>query len=288
LPVRDAIEQGLLTGPRIIASGAVTTTGGHCWYCATESDDEVSVRRAVRQHVKDGVDFIKLFATGGNLTPGTNSIEPQFSGPELCAAAEEARRLGMRTASHAHGTAGVVNSINARVSTIEHCSFLSTGGIGWEETLAREIADLGIFVCHTIFRGVAKFEGDPHYRFSESEQRQLEGSKARLTLTRRLADAGVPLVAGNDAGVTHVGFADFPSDLVLVAEGCGFSPGAVLRSATGVAADALGRADIGRIRVAASADLLAVAGDPSVDIGAIEATRLVMARGQVVLHRPEA
>jgi imidazolonepropionase-like amidohydrolase len=282
LPVRDAVERGLLPGPRIVASGAVTTTGGHCWYCATEADDEASVRHAVRAHAKAGVDFIKLFATGGNLTPGTNSLAAQFSERELMAAAEEARRLGRRTASHAHGTPGVVNSIKARVTTIEHCSFLTERGIGWEEGLAREIADLGIYVCHTIFRGPAKFEDDPAHRFTEAEERQIEGARARLDLTRRLAEAGVALLAGNDAGVSHVGFADFPGDLVLAAEGCGFAPAAVLRSATGIAADALGRADIGRVRVGAAADLLAVTGDPTARIRDIEATRMVMARGKVV------
>jgi imidazolonepropionase-like amidohydrolase len=288
LPVRDAVEQGLLPGPRIIAAGAVTSTGGHCWYCSTEADDEPSVRQAVRAHVKAGVDFIKLFATGGNLTPGTNSMEAQFSESELCAATEEARRLGKRTASHAHGTPGVINSIKARVTTIEHCSFLTEQGIGWEEALAREVADHGIYVCHTIFQGVAKFEADREYHFTPADEQQREAAKARLTLTRRLADAGVVLVAGNDAGVVHVGFADFPGDLALVAEGCGLTPNAVLRSATGIAADAIGRADIGRVKVGAAADLLAVAGDPTNDIRAIEATRLVMARGKIVVDKSAA
>ena len=284
LPVRDAVAKGLFPGPRIIASGAITTTGGHCWYCATEADDEASIRKAVREHVKAGTDFIKLFATGGNLTPGTNSVAAQFNEQELCAATEEARRLDRRSAAHAHGTAGVMNSIKARVTTIEHCSFLSASGIGFDETIARQIADLGIYVCHTIFRGVSRFEDDADHALTAGEERQITSIRARLELTRRLSEAGVVLVAGNDAGVSHVSFSDFPGDLVLTTQGCGFSPLTVLKSATSVAAQALGRSDIGRLRPAAAADLLAVRGDPSSDIRAIEQPLWVMARGNIVRH----
>jgi imidazolonepropionase-like amidohydrolase len=282
LPVRDAVAAGLLRGPRIVASGAVTTTGGHCFYCATEADSEAQVRQAVRAHVKDGVDFIKLFATGGNLTPGTNSVAPQYTGQELCAATEEARRLGRRTASHAHGTEGVRNSIAARVTTIEHCSFETETGIGWDDELARQVADSDIFVCPTVFRGLAKFENDPGFQFTPAQEKGLAKRKDRLTLTRRLADAGVRLVSGNDAGVTYCDFSDFPQDLVLTSEGCGFSPAYVLASATGLAAEALGRDDIGVLAAGKAADVLAVGGDPLADIAAITRPRLVVAGGRVV------
>ena len=287
LAARDAIEQGILPGPRLIVSGAITTTGGHCWYCATEADDAASVRKAVRAHAKSGVDFIKLFATGGNLTPGTNALAAQFSEQELCAATEEARRLQRPTASHAHGTQGVRNSVAARVTTIEHCSFMTEQGIGWDAELASQVADLGIFVCHTVFRGLAKFENDPAFHFTPAQERNLELRKQRLTLTRKLADAGVKLVAGNDAGVSHCNFSDYPEDLVLTSKGCGFTPLEVLASATSVAAEALGRQDIGQIAVGKAADLLAVAGNPLHNIDDLTQTRFVMANGCTVV-KPSA
>lgn len=282
LAARDAVERGILPGPRIIASGAITTTGGHCWYCATEADDEAAVRKAVRAHAKSGVDFIKLFATGGNLTPGTNSLAAQFSEREMCAATEEARRLQRPTASHAHGIDGVRNSIAARVTTIEHCSFQTEQGIGWDSELARQVADLGIYVCPTVFRGLGKFEHDPEFHFTPAQEKILASRKQRLTLTRKLAETGVKLVAGNDAGVTHCNFSDFPEDLVLTSKGCGFSPLDVLASATATAAEALGREDIGHIAPGKAADLLAVAGDPLTDIDDITRTKLVVASGQIV------
>ena len=73
--VRTAVESGTMLGPRVIASGeGITTTGGHLWFCGVEADSEVEVRRAVRAQVKAGADFIKVFATGGGSTPGTNSF----------------------------------------------------------------------------------------------------------------------------------------------------------------------------------------------------------------------
>ena len=282
LPTRDAVEQGILRGPRLFSSGAITTTGGHCWYCATEADDEAAIRQAVRAHVKSGVDFIKLFATGGNLTPGTNSVAAQYSEKELCAATEEARRLGRITASHAHGTGGVRHSITARVTTIEHCSFQTESGIGWDPQLADQVAEHGIVVCPTVFRGLTKQMHEPGFEPNPAQARAIEVRKARLALTAKLAEAGVTLVAGNDAGVTQCNFSDFPEDLVLTAEGCGFAPADVLASATGVAASVLRRDDIGVIAEGKAADLLAVRGNPLKDIRAITAPKLVVSRGQIV------
>ena len=78
--VRAAVESGTMVGPRIIASGeGITTTGGHLWFCGVEADSDVEVRRAVRAQVKAGADFIKVFATGGGSTPGTNAFAAQYS-----------------------------------------------------------------------------------------------------------------------------------------------------------------------------------------------------------------
>ena len=288
LPVRDAVEQGLLPGPRIITSGAITSTGGHCWFCATEADNESEVRKAVRTHVKSGVDFIKLFATGGNTTPGSNALLAQYTVAEMCAATDEARKASRRTAAHAHGIDGVRHSITARVTTIEHCSFQTEAGIGWDEDLASEALDAGIYVCHTVFRGINKLEHDNTHELTAAEAQTIESRRQatadRLILTRRLADKGVQLLAGNDAGVMHVGFSDFPGDLVMTSEGCGLSPCAVLKSATSTAAQALGCEDIGIVAAQKVADLLVVHGDPINNIRDIERTAMVFARGERVVN----
>src|SRR5262249_43916864 len=109
--VRAAVESGLLRGPRVIASGAgITTTGGHVWFCGLEADSADEIRRAVRAQVKAGADFLKVFATGGNSTPGTNAFAAQYAETEMCALTAEARRLEKRVAAHAHGTPGILTS----------------------------------------------------------------------------------------------------------------------------------------------------------------------------------
>jgi imidazolonepropionase-like amidohydrolase len=281
--VRDAVEQGHLQGPRIVASGeGITTTGGHLWFCGIESDSEIDVRRAVRAQVKAGADFIKVFATGGGSTPGTNSLEAQYSEAELRAVTTEAARLGKRVAAHAHGSEGVRNAIAARVTTIEHCSFLTADGIAYEADQGRKIADAGLYVCPTIFRGRSKLltpgqtsepPEDPHY---------VALRQARFQLVRQLIDEGVQIVSGTDAGVTGNDFDDYPGDLVYAAENIDLSPVYTLKTATSIAAEALGRSDLGVLAPGNVADLLAVQGNPLQDLQALLHTRLVMSRGQIV------
>jgi len=279
--VRAAVERGTMLGPRVIASGdGITTTGGHLWFCGVEADSDIEVRRAVRAQVKAGADFIKVFATGGGSTPGTNACAAQYSETEMCALTEEARRLDKRVASHAHGTLGVLTSITARVTTIEHCSFLHPSGAQYEPEQARRIADAGIYVCPTVFQGRGKLlVQNPDQPWAAAFR---QGQSDRFNLIRRLVDQGVRLVSGSDAGVNFNEFIDYPGDLILTVEGLDLSPIYVLKSATSVAAEALGRSDLGVIAPGKAADLLAVQGNPLQDIRALNAPLLVMSRGRVV------
>ncbi len=284
-PVRAAVEGGTMRGPRVIASGeGITTTGGHLWFCGVEADSETEARRAVRSQVKAGADFIKVFATGGGSTPGTNSLCAQFTEAELCAITEEARRLEKRVAAHAHGTPGVRNAITARVTTIEHCSFMQPEGIRYEPEEARRIADAGLYVCPTIFQGRGKTMNRDQAKEQPEVAQFFAQRDARFDLVRRLVEQGVQIVSGSDSGVAHNSFADYPSDLVLAAEGTDLSPVYLLKTATSVAAEALGLSDIGVIAPGKTADLLAVHGNPLQDMRALTETRLVVAGGQVVVE----
>ncbi len=281
--VRAAVENGIMLGPRVIASGAgITTTGGHLWFCGVEADSEVEVRRAVRAQAKAGADFIKVFATGGNSTPGTNSLAAQYSEAEMCALTEEARRLDKRVAAHAHGTPGVRTSIAARVTTIEHCSFLQPSGMQYEEDQVRQIADAGLYVCPTIFQGRGKFLSPEQAKEDPEVAAFLALRDNRFTLVRRLVEQGVRIVSGSDAGVAFNDFSEYQDDLIFTAEGTDLSPVYVLKTATSVAAEALGRNDLGVLAAGKAADLLAVQGNPLQDIRTLTNTRLVVARGQIV------
>ncbi len=285
--MREAVESGLLPGPRILASGnGITSTGGHCYFCSTEADSAEEVKKAVRYQVKAGADFIKVFATGGNTTPGTNPVEAQYDETEMRAVTAEARRLGKAVASHAHGTAGMRHSIAAGVTTIEHCTFLTAEGIRYEEELAQRISDGGIYVCPTIFRGITKPEARAAYEATPEGAAQVralvEVLEARFRNLQRLIEQGVRIVAGTDAGVRHSGFADYPAELALMTEGPGLSPAFVLKSATSGAAECLGLRDLGRIAPGCRADLLGVEGNPLENIHDLGRTKLVVARGRVM------
>jgi imidazolonepropionase-like amidohydrolase len=281
--MREAVEHGIVQAPRIIASGqGITITGGHLWFCGIEADDEVAVRRAVRSQVKAGADFIKAFATGGNTTPRSNSLAAQYTEAEMCAITEEAERFNVRVAAHAHGTPGVCNAIRARVTTIEHCSFMTAAGIGYEPDAVRMIADAGLYVCPTIFQGQGKYLDREQAKESAEIAHFFALRDQRFTLVRRLVEDGVQIVSGSDSGVRYNSFEDYPADLVLATEGTDLSPLYMLKSATSIAAEALGRSDVGVLAPGRAADLFAVHGDPLQDIRALTRPRLVVARGQVV------
>jgi imidazolonepropionase-like amidohydrolase len=122
LSLREAFATGLARGPRLLVSGApITTTGGHCHFLGGEADGELELRKAVRERVKAGCDWIKVMATGGNMTRGTNTLAPQYTVAELAAVVDDAHRLRRRVTAHCHGTAGIRNAVVAGVDTIEHC-----------------------------------------------------------------------------------------------------------------------------------------------------------------------
>ena len=281
--VRAAVENGIFQAPRVVASGeGVTTTGGHLWFCGVEADTEDEVRRAVRSQVKAGADFIKAFATGGNTTPRTNSLAAQYTEAEMRAITEEAERLNVRVAAHAHGSPGVRNAIRARVTTIEHCSFMTAAGIGYEPDEVRMIVDAGLYVCPTIFQGQGKYLDREQAKESEEVAHFFSLREQRFNLVRRLVEDGVQIVSGSDAGVRFNTFDDYPADLVLATEGTDLSPLYMLKTTTSIAAEALGRPDLGVLAPGRAADLFAVAGDPLQDIRALTQPRFVMARGQIV------
>src|ERR1700748_2199783 len=150
--VRDAIASDLARRPRRgVAASPATVTGGHCWFMGGEADSEDDLRRVVRTHHKHGADLIKVMATGGVMTRGAGARDAPFTAAELTVIVEEARRVDMPVAAHAHGIEGIRRAVAAGVSTIEHCSFVTeTNERSFDEQLTAMVAEQGIFVCPTI------------------------------------------------------------------------------------------------------------------------------------------
>jgi imidazolonepropionase-like amidohydrolase len=257
-------------GPEILAAGPpITVTGGHCHFMNGEVDGELGIRRGVHERVKRGCDAIKVMATGGHMTPGTNPLAPQFSVPELRAAVEEAHRLNKRLTAHAHATAGIELAVEAGVDGIEHCSFQVEDGLRAEQSLIERIAAARIAVAPTI--GRPAWSPMPPAFAARMEQRR--------AIIGRMHRAGCVLVTGTDAGIAGVPHDAAPWQVRAFAD-AGLSNAEAIRTATAVAAEAAGIGERkGTIAAGKDADLLAVAGNPLESLAAIHDVRAVFRAG---------
>jgi imidazolonepropionase-like amidohydrolase len=280
--VRQAAADGRIISPRVITSGEpITVTGGHCHWFSHQCDTMAEIRRAVRSQSSAGADLVKIFATGGNLTPRTNPFAPQFTAEELQACAEEAARLGLPVAAHAHAPEGIRRAVAAGVSTIEHCVFETAGGVEYDPVVADAMAAQRVAFCPTLGAAALRSLAEPHLA-SPALRRILGKFPLILQALRDLMAAGVPLLAGSDAGIPNRPFCDYPADVgALVGEhSLGLAPRQALMAATSTAAGILGLADTGVLAPGKRADLLAVAGDPLTDIDHLTQTRYVMLAGK--------
>ncbi len=289
LALRDAIDGGLVSGPRILVHGApITLTGGHCYFLGMEADTEDEVRHAVRLQVKQGVDGLKIMSTGGRLTPRTNPSRAQYTVPQLSAAVEETRRAGLRIAAHGHGAEGIRNAVAAGVDTIEHCSWVveedDVERVELDQEAARAMAVHGIFVVPTLMPA-ALAQDRPADSLSEGSRRNARLRPGVIASHRQMRGMGVRFAAGTDSGVVATPSDGLPFELQLMVDDLGFTPLEAIRAASGDAAIALGVADDrGTLRPGRRADLLVVEGDPAVDITALRQVRTVFKDGQVVVE----
>ena len=287
--LRDAIARGEILGPRMLVAGpALSITGGHGDlngfppHLHTDAEHIVDspdqARHTVREWRKNGVDLIKIHATGGVLSNHDDPGAPSFSSMEFKAIVEEAKRRGMDVCAHAHGDAGILEATLAGVRSIEHGSLLSLA-------TAQEMKARGTFLVPTLYALESiLLPGNPY--------KVPEGSlvKARAILPLRRAgfkvalEAGVPIAYGTDIGVFEHGqvAADFR---YLVSYG--MTPLHAIQSATLVAADLLRMSgEIGSLEPGRMADIIAVEGDPLKDIGTLERVRFVMKNGMTIRKTP--
>ena len=189
--VREAIAAGLARGPRlVVAASPITVTGGHCWFMGGEADSADDLRRMVRTHHKHGADLIKVMSTGGFMTAGSAPWYAQFPSEQLAVVVEETRRVDKPFAAQAHGIEGMRRAVEAGVSTLEHCSFVTeTNERLFSEDLAARIAERRIYVCPTISVNA------PYVA-------KLTGIVVGQHLTT-MSGLGVRLVAGTDAGIDY-------------------------------------------------------------------------------------
>jgi imidazolonepropionase-like amidohydrolase len=260
IALREAVRLGIIDGPRILSCGRIisaTAPGGAIFKTMyREADGPDDMRKAVREQLRRGADFIKLMATGARSVVAEDPEPAQMTPAELGAVVEEAHRLGVRVAAHVEGLAGARLAVEAGVDTIEHGLSLHR-----EPALLDAMAQRGIVLVPTLstFHDLAERFTDAFApALVEQAKRQLEEAYATLAAARA---AGVTLAMGHDSGPPG----DNAIELVRMVSG-GLSPLEGIAAATHGSAQALGLPDVGTVRPGAIADLLALDGDPLADV----------------------
>lgn len=289
--LRDAINQGLVDGPRIFAAGkSIATTGGHADPTnglnaelahligppgPTEGvvNGPVDGRQAVRQRYKDGSDVIKITATGGVLSYAKSGDAPQFTIEEIEAIVDTARDYGYRVAAHAHGKEGMRRAILGGVTSIEHGTYM-------DEDVFALMKKHGTWYVPTIYAGrfvadKAKIDG----YFPDIVRPKAARIGALIQDTAGKAyEAGVKIAFGTDMGVGPHG--DNAREFLYMVE-AGIPAAYALQAATIRAAEVLGVDDQGAIEPGMRADIVAVPGDPVADINNVLKVDFVMKDGAV-------
>jgi imidazolonepropionase-like amidohydrolase len=267
--------------PRVLASGPpITTPGGHCANMGGEAAGADALRAAVQERADRRVDLVKVMASGGIDTPGSDAARPQFPVEELRFVVDVAHRLGLAVTAHAHSVASVRDAIDAGVDSIEHASFVTESGFAPEPTAVTDLAGRRIPVCPTlgIVPGVT-----PPPAVLELMRRTGMTLESRAAMFAELHHAGVLLVSGSDAGISPGKRHGVQPEALVQLVRAGVPVVDVLASATSRAADALGVGDrTGRLRTGLDADLLVVRGDPVADVTRLRDVLAVVARGRRV------
>lgn len=296
ISLRNAIDAGIVKGPRVHAAGkSIGTTGGHAdprngishqllhalGYPEPQDgvvDSVDEARKAVRSRYKEGADVIKITATGGVLSYARSADNPQFTVEEIRSIVATANDYGFHVAAHAHGAEGMRRAVLGGVSTIEHGTYINDEIIGL-------MKQKGTYLVPTLAAGAyvsEKARIDGWFPDIVRPKAARVGGDIQAAFARA-QKAGVRYAFGTDSGVSAHGDNAREFELMVAA---GVTPIDAIRSATLTPAKILGvDSDSGRIAAGQFADIVAVAGDPLADVRVLRDMRFVM-KGGVVYKKP--
>ena len=290
--LKQAIDNGYATGPRIVPAGySLGATGGHCDSTflppsleKAKKEEGVAdgideFRYQVRRQRKYGAEVIKVCATGGVFSRNTEPGQQQLSETELRAIADEAHQWGLRVAAHAHGADGIKAAIRAGIDTIEHASLADAESIRLAVARTRPV----YFSMDIYNTDYTQAEGRKNGILEDNLRKDREIAQIQRDNFRAAHKAGVKMVFGSDAGVMPHGLAVRQFNTMVT---YGMTPLQAIQAATRNAAAALGREkDVGAIAVGRFADMVAVIGDPTRDVRLLESADAVVKGGVMVRSR---
>jgi imidazolonepropionase-like amidohydrolase len=287
---KRAFDSGQFIGPSLFTCGwFLTTTAGHFLRSGTakELDGPTEYRRAIRENIKNGVDFIKLNLTGGIMGPPWDGMESTFPTPdEIDAAFEICHQRGYKVVAHAGGTHGIKTAISHGAWTLEH-------GYVLDDDAVAMMVDAGTYFVPTL--GLSHLNRGPAYAESAAERawaedhpappdyaaRAVVAAEAHAAGFKKALDAGVPIANGSDLALPDGGLLELGQ---LVRRG--MSEWQAIVAATKTSAEVCLVSDQrGTVEPGKAADLLAVGSNPLDDIENVRDTKLVMKDGHVVVRR---
>ena len=282
--LRDAIDQGIVPGPRIVPAGAyVTISGGAGTLSGFAPDIELplelrygvadgpdQVRQRVREIIRHGAGVIKVLSTGAVLTMGSQPGAQEFNEDEIRAAVEEATKAGLKVACHAHAPAGIKAAVRAGVASIEHGSFV-------DEEALQMMKQHGTYLVPDMYDD-AVIMADKSLPAEYHAKEKIAGDAQRWGVRRAIA-LGVKIAFGTDAAVIKHGDNGKQFDTYV---NIGMTPLFAIQTATINAADLLGWPDrVGALETGKFADIIAVRGNPLENIRTLENVLFVMKDGTV-------
>lgn len=289
ISLRNAINQGIISGPRIFSAGkSLATTGGHAdptngvrediFHIPTPVDGVIDGRdgafKGVRSRYQSGADLIKITATGGVLSVAKNGQNPQFTEDEILAIVEAAKDYDFTVAAHAHGAEGIKRAVRAGVNSIEHGSLMDEEGMSL-------MVKYGTYYVPTIMAGywVAEKAQQPGFFPEIVRPKALSIGPAIQETFRKAYERGVKIAFGTDSGVSAHG--ENAQEFIYMVQ-AGMSEMEAIKSATSIASELIGMSDLlGSIQSGKLADIIAVSGNPLEDISTLKKVEVVIKEGVI-------
>ena len=280
IELRDAVASGKVNGPDMQVSGrCICMTGGHGWSTGREADGADECRKAAREMLRAGADWIKVMATGGVMTKGVEPGAEQLTVEEMAAIVEEAHKKGALTCTHAQGNTGIKNALKAGIDSIEHGIYLDDESIG---TMLEQGSWLVPTLCapHFILKyGIAG--GVPEYAVRKTEIVHDD----HFASFKKAYRAGVKCACGTDAGTPYNPHNGTPYELMLMVKS-GLTPFEAIETATLNSAKLMGvESSLGTIEVGKKAHFAIFRKDPTEDIQNIADCQMTVKNGEIVYKK---